>query len=316
MKASRRRETPDSSSGAIHLSPIHSDRWLLKLRTTKKKSSSSNATLQRAKTPAATGRSCAIVVSTLTTRSPIAGSGGKPNPHEEENARFAQSQQPKERRSPRRITDTIRVGLFDARRVGASPCDMARLAPRGKRLAGQIPRDSLGLRRNRSKSLACQTRVSARRKRHRRKESLRYSREVGRKSFQRRFLPRPHRPRLDARLRPDLGKKLERRPRLYPLAIQRLGEIQQPQTRRRRRDARQQVVEASRLGAHAQRKPRRARRRQHRRQRPRFAADDRGMLTQQNAGAQPRLHTRGLSPSLPQLSRRDASALAPQRHRR
>ena len=93
---------------------------------------------------------------------------------------------------------------------------------------------------------------------------------------------------------PICVKNSARRSRLHALALQRMGQIQQSQERRRRRGPRQQKAEASRLGADAQRPARRARRRQHRRQRPRLAAHHRRMLAEHHTGTQSRLHPRRL----------------------
>ena len=67
--------------------------------------------------------------------------------------------------------------------------------------------------------------------------------------------------------------------------------------------------------AHLSRAPRRSRRRQHRRERPRHDAHHGGMPAEPDPGAQSRRNAQGTGSHLPRLPRRDEYSLAQKRHR-
>ncbi len=93
--------------------------------------------------------------------------------------------------------------------------------------------DSMGLRRYRTQIVAGRDGVHLRRRRSGRKTSSQYSHPQRRKSQERHLSPRPHRPRLDPRLRTDFRAQTRSRHRCcYKLEIQRLGEIRELASRR------------------------------------------------------------------------------------
>ena len=138
----------------------------------------------------------------------------------------------------------------------------------------------------------------------------------GRESLRRGFFPCAHQSRMDSRFRPDFRAQHERRNRRHELALQRVGKIRRLEKRRRgQREARAET-EMEHVVAGISKTPRRAGRRQHRRQWPGHDAHDRGMPAEPDPGAQSRRVAQGTGSHLPRLSRRDERSVAQKRHRR
>ena len=125
-----------------------------------------------------------------------------------------------------------------------------------------------------------------------------------------RVLPLPDRPRLDARLRPDLraARAPEARGGGRPLPLQRLGQVPRPQEGRPGRRARREGARPAAAPGRPQGPAGRARRRSHRRGRQGHAPHHRGVPARPvRAGAQPRLQARRLRAGLPREPGRDAT---------
>ncbi len=221
---------------------------------------------------------------------------------------------------PKTVADSGGAGLPHAGRVGAACRDLAGVAARARRLAGQAGADPLGLRRGGAPPGARRARAHPGQGRDHGTQGARGAGARGRRPRADRLFPRADRSQLDARLLPAV-REIERRRRRrdHQLEIQRLGQIPQPQEGRRgqrlaRKAAAPQVVDTV-AGRGAAPAAHRARGWQHRRQRSRHAAHHRGVSVEPDPGAQSGRGARGSRARDRRAPGRTQGAVAQQRHR-